>query len=431
MTCDSIPSTQTPSRPAAIAPPACTGMRETTSPVSGSMRDTLVSGLIAQTPPAPAASWLTPARRLSPASRPPAAGPPGSSVVVRGAIETGSSRETLCVNTLPSVSRDSAPFPTQTAPSPTAMSVGTPTGPERPHSLRLGVDPRDRPVVRVQHPDGSLPDGNRARGRAGRCVRDGAVPVDRSDRVAHGRGPVRTAREGEKRHAQRRSEHDSSRRRETKLASLHHRTGNRRDRRQLDLGDDLERTNPCVEAFQTQAFALHEADAFQPSGQARHRVARQDLAGRRNAAEPGGEVERAAAIAALHRDCFAGCQTDADPEREHGPAVDPFPEPRLQLDGRPQRLPRGSERAESLVATQLDQLAAQSLDDLPREDREARCELAPLLVAVRLREARVPADVCDQERADDLGAFRRRIAVLGPLVVRRQGKSLRCRPRSS
>ena len=59
---------QTPSAPAAIATPASTGTTASSSPVAGSSRETLASGLIAQSAPAPAASWLTPGMRSVPSS---------------------------------------------------------------------------------------------------------------------------------------------------------------------------------------------------------------------------------------------------------------------------------------------------------------------------------------------------------------------------
>ena len=73
----------------------------------------------------------------------------------------------------------------------------------------------------------------------------------------------------------------------------------------------------------------------------------------------------------------------------------------LQLDGAAKRLAGGVKDAERLVAAKLDHLAAGRRHRLAGELGEPGREPAGLLVAVRLREGRVAADVRDQERADD------------------------------
>jgi hypothetical protein len=75
----------------------------------------------------------------------------------------------------------------------------------------------------------------------------------------------------------------------------------------------------------------------------------------------------------------------------------------LHLDRRTQTLPRGGEDDQRFVATQLDQIAVVLGDDTTDDVRERRGELSRCFVAVLLREARVAADVGDQEGADDRG----------------------------
>ena len=65
------------------------------------------------------------------------------------------------------------PFPTEIAPAPTARSVGVePVLKVRTTARVLRIDLRDGPVVGVEHPDASFPDGD-ARGRS---FRGGMVP---------------------------------------------------------------------------------------------------------------------------------------------------------------------------------------------------------------------------------------------------------------
>ena len=101
---------------------------------------------------------------------------------------------------------------------------------------------------------------------------------------------------------------------------------------------------------------------------------------------------------AFDRDGFTRIAADADRERKERAALCPPAKRSLQLDTRPDRLPGRAEDAQRLVAAELDRVATQRDDDLAREPGELRREPPCLLLAVRLGEARVPADVCEQER---------------------------------
>src|SRR5947208_5457033 len=139
---------------------------------------------------------------------------------------------------------------------------------------------------------------------------------------------------------------------------------------------------------------------------ARDRLAGEDLARPREAAEAGGEVQRPAAITALDGYRLAGGEADPDPEWEGGLTLDPFPEADLQFDRGSERLPRRREYAKCLVTAKLDHLTACRGHRAPGELGKSRGEIAGSLVAIRMCEARVAADVCDQERADDGLGFR-------------------------
>ena len=130
----------------------------------------------------------------------------------------------------------------------------------------------------------------------------------------------------------------------------------------------------------------------------RNTFAREHLARRCDRAETRRKVERAAAIpAARQRHRLAGVQPDADPERQLDATAT------LHLDRCAQSLPRGSEDDQRLVPAELDQIAVVLGDNTADDVRERRGELSRSFVAVLLREARVTADVGDQERTDDRG----------------------------
>ena len=120
----------------------------------------------------------------------------------------------------------------------------------------------------------------------------------------------------------------------------------------------------------------------------------------RTPAEAGRHVQRRAAVAAVrHADGFAGVDADPDFERKARIRVRLLGEPRLEIDGSPDRLAGGREHGEPLVASNLDQDAAMSLDTVGDELDELGGEPRSRFVPVLLGEAGVAAHIGDEERA--------------------------------
>ena len=157
--------------------------------------------------------------------------------------------------------------------------------------------------------------------------------------------------------------------------------------------ENLDRRDRLREPFHALEPPLAVADALHRTCQLEDGFARQDLAGPRERAEAGGEVERPAPISVGHRHGFARIEPDTDAARQLrlGDAL-------LDPDRRAQRLPRGIEDDEGLVAAQFDQPAFAFLDHLLDDVREGRSELGRGLVSMLGRVARVAAYVRDQER---------------------------------
>ncbi len=131
-------------------------------------------------------------------------------------------------------------------------------------------------------------------------------------------------------------------------------------------------------------------------------ITRENLTWRGDRAKPRREVERTAAVPAFgqwHR--LAGVEPDADAERKRRSAICQLAATALDLDRRADSLTGGGENDERLVSAQLDQVAVVVSDDPADDVSERGGERGGGLVAVLLREARVPPDVGDQECADD------------------------------
>src|SRR5712691_368829 len=173
----------------------------------------------------------------------------------------------------------------------------------------------------------------------------------------------------------------------------------------LGQGHDLDNPHRLLQTFQPRPATLDELHSLERPGKARHRLAREDLPGDREAAETCGEVQRPAAITALDRHRLTGGQADPDPERERGLILDAASKTELNLDGGSKRLPRRRENAERFVTAELNDFAAGGGHCFTGESGKSRSKLPGSLVAVCMREARVAADVRDQERADDRPAF--------------------------
>ena len=157
---------------------------------------------------------------------------------------------------------------------------------------------------------------------------------------------------------------------------------------------DLDGDHRPLEALEPLGAADAIRDTLGRSGEVNDPLAREDLTRPCARAEPGSRVERCAAVSAADRDGLAGIEADADPARES------FLHTRLQLDRGLQRVTRGFEHDERLVAAQLEQPAVARRDDLLHDARELGGQLGRRLVAVFLRVAGVAAHVGDQERAE-------------------------------
>ena len=164
------------------------------------------------------------------------------------------------------------------------------------------------------------------------------------------------------------------------------------------------------EALEADRSAVDVGDALDLPREVRDRRAGEDLGRRGDPAESSGEVEGPAPVPVVDGHRLARVQADPHRERQrrirHG-LVDEAP---LQLDRRPDRLSSGVEHRHDLVAAELQTGPAACLEDRPRHGRELAGQLGGGLVAVLLREDRVPADVGDQERPD-VGVAREALAV--------------------
>ena len=146
----------------------------------------------------------------------------------------------------------------------------------------LRVDARQRPIVGVQHPYGTVPGGHRSRRRPHPDRRTDIVGrgPDRDHRVAGNRrwsagsGEVPRCRADDDRDAQ--HERDSACDRTTNAAG----PVRLRSRRQRLLGDDLDDLDGPVESLQVRALAGVELDSGYVPGQMDNRLAGEDLAGK-------------------------------------------------------------------------------------------------------------------------------------------------------
>jgi hypothetical protein len=171
------------------------------------------------------------------------------------------------------------------------------------------------------------------------------------------------------------------------------------------------------EAFQVDGPSVHVGHAVDLPREVRDRGTREDLGRTGDPAQARGEVQCAAAVAAVDRDCLAGVQADADGEGQRRLGDGLIDEPLLELNRRSDRLAGGIEDGQDLVAAQLDDGAAAGLDALARHGRELAGQPRGGLVALLLREDGVAADVGDEERPDvrviGVGAARRARVHLG------------------
>jgi hypothetical protein len=168
----------------------------------------------------------------------------------------------------------------------------------------------------------------------------------------------------------------------------------------LVLQPRLDDLDGLVEALDAHRSALRVRDAIDPACEVRHLASHEDFAGVRQATEPRGQIERAAAESVVYRDSLTGVEADPDGERQARLRDRLLDELRLEVDRRLDGLPCGVEHRKRLVAAQLDQVSAAAFDDVAREVGENRRQLRRSLVAVRLGERGVPAHIGDEEGLD-------------------------------
>ncbi len=129
----------------------------------------------------------------------------------------------------------------------------------------------------------------------------------------------------------------------------------------------------------------------------------EDLPRAREAAQPGSEVQGAAAKSLLDGHRLACVEPDPDEQGKLRLLQRLIDEPPLQIDGRHDRLARRVERREGLVASKLDHPSAVGGHPFPNDLREPLGQPGGCLVAVLLRERRVSPDVGDEEHLDPAG----------------------------
>ena len=126
-------------------------------------------------------------------------------------------------------------------------------------------------------------------------------------------------------------------------------------------------------------------------------LAGQDLAGPRETAEPGCDVEGSTPVTAFRRHGLTGVEPDSDPEWEGRLPVDSLAEALLQLHGRPERRTGRAKDAQRFIATQLEHVPASRGDGVIDDRRKPPHDGRSCLIALFVAEARVAADVGDQE----------------------------------
>src|SRR5205814_7209450 len=98
------------------------------------------------------------------------------------------------------------------------------------------------------------------------------------------------------------------------------------------LRDDFDHLDGPVQPLQAYPLAGVKRHSRDVLCQMDDYLAGQDLAGERDAAQPGRQVQRAAAVSTLGGHRLAGIKAHPDAERDHRLSVHAFEEPALQLD---------------------------------------------------------------------------------------------------
>ena len=114
---------------------------------------------------------------------------------------------------------------------------------------------------------------------------------------------------------------------------------------------------PAVEPLQLRLATLGEPDAVDPSSEVDDLPAREHLAGARERAEPSGDVQGAAPVAALDRHSLAGVEPDPHSERKGWIGDRLLDEPLLQGHRSADRRARRTEDDQRLVTAELEHTA--------------------------------------------------------------------------
>ena len=195
------------------------------------------------------------------------------------------------------------------------------------------------------------------------------------------------------------------------------------------LGHHLDDRHRLLETLEPHRTPFDETNALESVAEPDHSVRREDLARLGRAAEPRGRVQRLASVAALDWNGLARVEPDPDREWKRRAFVSLFTKTHLERDRGPQGLAGRGEDAQRLVASQLDQLSAVRGDRLAGELGERGGQPSRLLVPSLLREARVAANVGDQEGVDRgpgcFGLSRRPLADRRPRRIALAGAPVR------
>ena len=155
-----------------------------------------------------------------------------------------------------------------------------------------------------------------------------------------------------------------------------------------------------IESFHLRRTTLGEPDAVDPQCKVDDLPASEHLAGACERAEPSGDVQSAAPVAAFDGHRLAGVEPNPDRERKARIGDRLFDEPLLKGDGAADGRARRTEDDQRFVTAKLEHVAPVSLDHGACHLGEAPCEASGVLVPPFLREGRVAADIGDQERVD-------------------------------
>jgi hypothetical protein len=156
-----------------------------------------------------------------------------------------------------------------------------------------------------------------------------------------------------------------------------------------------------LDPFQVHSSSIDVADARKPACEMARALADDHLAAVRDRAQTCRHVEgRTAERAVLERDRLARVDSDPDPQWKVGIGLRLLDKLLLDVNSGPDGLPGGLEHDKRFVTANFNHPPAAELRALTNQVAELRGQPCGRLVAELLGEARITADVRDQERAD-------------------------------